>query len=100
LPSRRGLQLGDRDQLALEVMTENAAVANEVVGLSLDLVQLAVVIEHPDDHRVDQQQRRRSDDAARERIVVPDDRVLHRVRQQEQDDEIKRVYLRQLAFPG
>ena len=37
---------------------------------------------------------------ANQRIVIADDRVLHRVRQQEQDDEIERIELRQLAFAG
>ena len=46
------------------------------------------------------EQRRRADDPANERIVIADDRVLHRVRQQQQHDEIERIELRQLAFAG
>ena len=41
-----------------------------------------------------------ADEAADERIVIADDRVLHRVRQQQQHDEIERIELRQLAFSG
>ena len=58
------------------------------------------MVERADDDRVDEEQRRRADDAADQRIVIADDRVLHRVRQQEQHDEIERVELRQLAFAG
>ena len=38
-------------------------------------------------------------DAAQERGVVPDDGVLHRVRQREQDHEVERVELGQRALP-
>ena len=46
------------------------------------------------------EQRGRADEPANERIVIADDRVLHGVRQQEQDDEIERIELRQLPFAG
>ena len=42
----------------------------------------------------------RADQTANERIVIADDRVLHRVGEQEQHDEIERVELRQLALAG
>ena len=47
-----------------------------------------------------EQQRAAADDPADERVVVADDRVLHRVREQEQHDEVERIELRQLAFAG
>ena len=53
-----------------------------------------------DDEPVDDEQRGCADDPAEERVVVADDRVLHRVREQEQDDEIEGVELSHLALPG
>jgi len=97
-PGRR-LELVHRDQLALEMMAEETAVSNERVRPAFDRVELAVVVERAYDERVDRQQRRRADDAPEQRIVIADDRVLHRVREQQQHDEVERVELRQLAFP-
>ena len=49
---------------------------------------------------VDRQQRRGADQPAGDRVVLADDRVLHRVRNRQQHDEIERIELRQLALPG
>jgi len=83
LSSRRGFQLGDRDQLTLEVVTQQPPVPDECVGLPLDRFELPVVIQHAHEERVHDEQRRGADDAADERIVVADDRVLHGVRQEQ-----------------
>jgi len=98
LPARRGFQLGDGDQLALEVMAKKPPVTHQGVGLALDGLQLPVVIQDAHERGVDDEQHRRADHAADERIVIADDRVLHGVRQQEQHDEIERVELRQFAL--
>jgi len=90
----RGLQLGHRDQLALEVVAEQPTISDERVGFALDRLELPVMVEHPDQHRVHDQQRRGPRDAADERIVIADDRVLHRVGQQQEHDEVERVELR------
>jgi len=82
------------------MVSQDAPVSNEVVGPPLDLVQLAIVIEEANDDGVHDEEHRRADDSADERIVVADDGVLHRVRQQEQDDEVERIDLRQLALAG
>ena len=54
--------------------------------------------EEADDEVVHHQQRDGTDQPSGDRVVVADDRVLHRVRQREQHDEVERVELRQLAF--
>ena len=74
--------------------------SNERVRLSLDRVELAIVVERAHDDGVRGGGARRADEPANERIVIADDRVLHRVRQQQQHDEIERIELRQLAFAG
>jgi len=94
LPPGRRLELGHGDQFALEVVTQQPTVPHERVGLALDRFELAVVIQHPHEHRVHDEQRRRPHDPADERIVVPNDRVLHRVGKQQEHDEVEWIELR------
>lgn len=49
---------------------------------------------------VDHQQRRRPDETAGDADVIPDDRVLDRVRQRQQHDEVERIELRELPLAG
>ena len=59
-----------------------------------------VPVQEADHGVVDEQQRRRPDDPAGHRVVVADDRVLDGVRQSQQNDQVERVELRQLALAG
>ena len=49
---------------------------------------------------VEREQCRRANNSTGQRVVVPDDGVLQRVRQEQQDDEIERVELAKLALSG
>jgi len=56
------------------------------------------VVQGAHEQGIDHEQRRRPGDPADERVVVADDRVLHRVGEEEQHDEVERVELRQFAL--
>jgi len=47
-----------------------------------------------------EKEHRRPEKSPDHRVVVADDRVLDRVRQQEKDDEIEWIELRELTLPG
>jgi len=53
-----------------------------------------------DERVVGRDEQRSGEEAAEQRVVVADDRVLDDVRDQEQDDEVERRQLRQLALAG
>src|SRR5947209_17476922 len=46
------------------------------------------------------EQQRGAEDSTRDRVVVADDRVLQRVREHEEHDEVERIELPELALPG
>jgi len=56
------------------------------------------VVQGAHEQGINHEQRRRPGDPADERVVVADDRVLHRVGEKEQHDEVERVELRQFAL--
>src|SRR5258707_8602587 len=94
LAPRRGLQLGARNQFALEPRVVDLALLDENVRVALEpscYHRVRVEITHHDP--VDDEEGGRSDDAANEGVVIPDDRVLHRIRQQEKHDEVERIEL-------
>jgi len=65
-----------------------------------DLVEIRMTVQKTNDGPVDDYQGGRSDESASERIIWPNDRVLNRIRKQEQHHEIKRVELSELALAG
>ena len=54
--------------------------------------------QYPHYQPVDGQQAEGADHSAGNRVVVADNGVLHRVRQREQNNQVKRIQLRQLAL--
>ena len=96
---RGGFEFLEREYFLRQLVLEDLPVFDQHRGLAFDQpVQFLVAEQKAHDEIVDQQQRRGADDAARHAVVVADDGVLHRVRQREQDDQIKRIELRQLAL--
>jgi|SRR5215475_9221448 len=81
-------------------MPQQSSVAHERVGMPFDGLELSIVVERAHDDGVDQQQEAAADQTARERIVIADDRVLHGIREQQQNDEVEGVQLGELAFAG
>ena len=94
-------QLRDGHQFLAQAVMTDFPVLDQHGGLALDQpIEILVLPEEAHDGIVDRQERRGAEDATRHRIVVADDRVLHRVRERQQDDEIERVQLRELALAG
>src|SRR5262249_3442376 len=80
--------------LDVTVFVENGARSVQHPAEPRELVAQA------DEEAVPDKEDRCTQQAARERRLVPDDRVLHDVREQEEDDEVERAHLRELALPG
>jgi len=80
------------------MLANEATVVNELLGLSLEAVKFAKAKEYAHDDGVQQEEGARPYEPANQRIVIADDRVLDGVGQQQQDDEVERIELRQLAF--
>src|ERR1044072_2125307 len=80
------------------MLSNEATVVNELLGLSLEAVKFAKSKEYAHDDGVQHEERGGAYEPANQRIVIADDRVLNSVRQQEQNDESERIELRQLAF--
>jgi len=64
LPARRRLELRDGDQLALQVVAKDSSVADERVRPAFNRVELPVVIEEPNDDRIQDEQHSRAGDSA------------------------------------
>src|SRR5260221_5520820 len=93
------MELGDGDQFPGQFLLLDLSVADERrVAALQDLVEAAVPEEIADDDVVREEQREGADETAGHAVVVPDDRVLHRVGEREQHDEIERIELGQLAL--
>ncbi|HEX4054644.1 MAG TPA: hypothetical protein VHX86_10305 [Tepidisphaeraceae bacterium] len=94
-------QFGTVHQLAVEVCRENPAMADEIIAIAFhELFQPPVAMDESDDEIVHKQECGRPEESAGDGVVVADDGVLHRIRQGQQDDQVERIELRQLAFPG
>src|SRR5258708_7973025 len=94
LPPRRRFQFCARNQFALEARIVNLALFDEDVRVPFEpscYHRVRVEIAHDDP--VDDEQRGGANDPAEERVVIADDRVLHRVRYQKQHDEVDRISL-------
>jgi hypothetical protein len=59
-----------------------------------------VPVQIPHDKVIHEQQGSCADDASRDAVVVADDRVLDRVRQCQQHDQVERVQLCELTLAG
>src|SRR5438105_4793875 len=98
-PPERGHELLARHQLVLEVLPPQMAVLVEHRARSVqDPLEPRPPEGEPEEHVVAEEQDGRAEQSAEQRVVVPDDRVLHDVRQQEQDDEVERAHLRELPL--
>src|SRR4029077_4684196 len=87
-------ELGFRYAFLTEVFLDQLPVLDQRVRLALEpFLQLLVRIELPHQKTVDHDQRRRGQQAASDAVVVPDDRVLQCVGQNEDDDQVERVEL-------
>jgi hypothetical protein len=64
------------------------------------MLQPLMAVQVPDDQKIHRQERGRANDAPADGIIVTDDRVLHRVRQRQENHEVKRIELGQLPLAG
>ena len=98
---RGRFELGHCDQLFFQAVDHDDAVFDEDVRIAFDQpIELLMRVQVPNDDVVDDQQRGGADQAAGDAVVFADDRVLYRVRQREQYDQVERVELRQFALAG
>ncbi len=99
LTVRDRLQLRLGQKLARQPVATDLSILDERGRRAFDQLIQPPVLEHEThDGVVDTEQRDRADQSTRDAGVVADDRVLHRVREREQDDKIEGIELRQLAL--
>src|SRR5437588_7873379 len=99
LPVRDRLKLRHGQKLARESFTADLAFLDERGRLAFEQLIEPSVLEHEaHDDVVCDEQRDRADQPARDAVVAADNRVLHRVRQRQKDDEVEGVELRKLSL--
>ena len=99
--SRCRFKLRRSDQLFLQSRASQFAIFDQHIGVSLDnLLEFVVTIKKTDHEIVDEQQGSGADQATGDAVIVTDDGILHRIRKGQQNDEVERIKLDQLAFSG
>jgi len=86
-------------QFAAQPMGVDAAAFDEHVRVALEQVpEAGMHVEIAHHAPVEGEEGGGADEPADERVVVPDDGVLHRVREHQEDDQVERVQLRELPL--
>src|SRR3954454_2239236 len=99
LSLRDRAKLGLRDLLAPHRAVHELAVLDQIARRALEHpVGPRIAVRERLEREVDREQRERSDDRPGHRIVVADDPVLHRVRDEQKHEEVERVLLSKLAL--
>jgi hypothetical protein len=98
VPAERRVQVVECHTLAAQILLDHAPVVDQERRRRLEHPPQPLRAErHLDDDVVEQKDDRRADEAAAERVVGPDDGVLHDVRDNQQDDEVEGYELSDLA---
>src|SRR5260370_37849637 len=63
-------------------------------------MEFPVIVEEAKDHIVGDEQGSCADDPTQDTVVFADDGVLHRIRERQQDDQVKWIELDELALSG
>jgi len=99
LPAERGVELREAQPLAVEVLFDEPAMADQDGRHVLDDPPGGLGAErHPRDQGVQGEDRRRAQEPAAERVVVPDEGVLHHVADDEEHDEVEGRHLPELTL--
>ncbi len=93
------LELGVGDAHLSQLVVVDDPAFHELRGLALrGSAQTATAHDREREGEVGDEERHRADPRAGDRVVVADDAVLHGVRDRQQDDEVERAELRELAL--
>lgn len=99
VPAERRVQVVECHTLAAQILLDHAPVVDQERRRRLEHPPQPLRGErHLDDDGVEQKDDRRADEAAAERVVGPDDGVLHDVRDDQEDDEVEGCELSDLAL--
>jgi len=100
LPAGDRSELRQRNALPAQHLHIRSAVLDQHTRLTLEQIrQPAPLKDAAGESGVQREKNRRTDHRAGDGNVVADDPVLHRIRDQQQDHQIERIRLSQLAFP-